>query len=60
MKSVQLPAHAVSKNQTVTIVADKTSVTDTLYSQISEALVAKQLKVVDEGLKQIIPSQSIN
>jgi len=49
VKSVQLPAHTVSKNQTVTIVADKTSVTDTLYSQISESLVAKQLKVVDEG-----------
>ncbi len=49
VKSVQLPAHAVSKNQTVVIVADKTSVTDTLYTQLTEALTAKQLKVVAEG-----------
>jgi len=49
VKSVQLPAHTVSKNQTVMIVADKTSVTDTLYSQLTEALTAKQLKVVAEG-----------
>lgn len=47
VKSVQLPAHAVKKNQTVTIVADKTSVTDTLYKQISDALIEKQLKVIE-------------
>ncbi len=49
VKSVQLPAHAVSKNQTVVIVADKTSVTDTLYGQLTEALAAKQLNVVKEA-----------
>ena len=44
VKSVQLPAHTVNANQTVAIVADKTSVTDTLYAQLTEALNEKQLK----------------
>ena len=49
VKSVQLPAHTVNANQTVAIVADKTSVTDTLYAQLTEALNEKQLKVVQNG-----------
>ncbi len=46
VKSVQLPAHTVNKNQTVMIIADNTSVTDTLYTQLTEALTAKRLNVV--------------
>ncbi|WP_404340598.1 hypothetical protein [Pseudoalteromonas mariniglutinosa] len=45
VKSVQLPAHNVNRHQTVKIIADKTSVTDTLFTQITEALNTKQLKV---------------
>lgn len=48
VKSVQLPAHKVSRNQTVKIVTDKASVTDTLLSQISQALNEKQLKVTSK------------
>lgn len=49
VKSVQLPAHTVSRNQTVTIIADQASVTDTLYKQISDALTALNLRVVEQG-----------
>ncbi|WP_372760324.1 hypothetical protein [Pseudoalteromonas sp.] len=45
VKSVQLPAHKVKRNQTVKIITDKASVTDTLLAQISQALNDKQLKV---------------
>ncbi|WP_405601461.1 MULTISPECIES: hypothetical protein [unclassified Pseudoalteromonas] len=45
VKSVQLPAHKIQFNQTVKIVSDKASMTDTLLSQISQALNEKQLKV---------------
>ena len=45
VKSVQLPAHNVKKNQTVRVIVDRASVTDTLVSQISQALIDKQLKV---------------
>lgn len=46
VKSVQLPAHQIKRNQTVSISADKASVTDTLYTQISDALKEKNLKVI--------------
>ncbi|KTF16347.1 hypothetical protein [Pseudoalteromonas sp. H105] len=49
VKSVQLPAHKVKRNQTVSIIADNTSVTDTLYTQITDALNAIQLNVVSKG-----------
>ncbi len=49
VKSVQLPAHKVKRNQTVKIVADKTSVTDTLFSQIADALKDINLNVVTQG-----------
>ncbi len=45
VKSVQLPAHTIKRNQTVKVVVDRASVTDTLASQISQALNDKQLKV---------------
>lgn len=45
VKSVQLPAHQVKQNQTVNVIVDRASVTDTLVSQISRALNDKQLKV---------------
>ncbi len=50
VKSVQLPAHKVTRNQTVRIVADQASVTDTLFMQISDALKAVNLRVVDQGV----------
>lgn len=50
VKSVQLPAHKVSRNQTVRIVADKASVTDTLFKQISDAITAINLRVVEQGV----------
>lgn len=49
VKSVQLPAHKVLQNQTVKIITDKASVTDTLLSQISQALNDKQLKVTSKN-----------
>ncbi|ALS32272.1 hypothetical protein PTRA_a0989 [Pseudoalteromonas translucida KMM 520] len=49
VKSVQLPAHKVMKNQTVKIVTDRVSVTDTLLAQISQALNDKQLKVTTKN-----------
>ena len=49
VKSVQLPAHEITRNQTVQIIADKTSVTDTLYQQITDALTTMNLRVVDQG-----------
>jgi len=54
VKSVQLPAHKVSKNQTVKIVTDKASVTDTLLSQISDTLSQKQLTVTNEANSDFI------
>ncbi|XQF93371.1 hypothetical protein ACOBV9_05235 [Pseudoalteromonas espejiana] len=47
VKSVQLPAHKVMRNQTVRITTDKASVTDTLLKQITQALSDKSLKVTD-------------
>lgn len=49
VKSVQLPAHPVKRNQTVKIVATNTSVTDTLYQQLTDALADKQLQVTDNA-----------
>ena len=49
VKSVQLPAHKVSRNQTVKIITGKASVTDTLLAQISQALSEKQLKVTTKN-----------
>ncbi|KDC53374.1 hypothetical protein [Pseudoalteromonas sp. S3431] len=49
VKSVQLPAHKVIKNQTVKIISDKASLTDTLLSQISQALNDKALKVTTKN-----------
>lgn len=49
VKSVQLPAHKVKRNQTVNIISDNSSVTDTLYSQITDALKAIDLNVVTQG-----------
>ena len=49
VKSVQLPAHKVLRNQTVKIITDKASVTDKLLSQISQALNDKQLKVTTKN-----------
>jgi len=49
VKSVQLPAHKVVRNQTVKIITDKASVTDKLLSQISQALNDKQLKVTTKN-----------
>lgn len=50
VKSVQLPAHKVTRNQTVRIVADKASVTDTLFTQIRDAITAIDLRVADQGV----------
>lgn len=47
VKSVQLPAHKVTRGQTVRITTDKASVTDTLLKQITQALNDKGLEVTD-------------
>ncbi|CAM4068423.1 hypothetical protein PSOS111911_00055 [Pseudoalteromonas ostreae] len=49
VKSVQLPAHKITRNQTVQVIADKASVTDTLFKQITDALTTMNLRVVDQG-----------
>jgi PBP1b-binding outer membrane lipoprotein LpoB len=49
VKSVQLPAHKITRNQTVRVVADKASVTDTLFKQITDALTTMSLRVVEQG-----------
>ncbi|MFC3032236.1 hypothetical protein ACFOEE_06885 [Pseudoalteromonas fenneropenaei] len=48
VKSVQLPAHPIAEADTVRIVANKVSLTDTLAQQIAVALQAKGLKVQDD------------
>ncbi|MBQ4831720.1 hypothetical protein J8L70_00525 [Pseudoalteromonas sp. MMG010] len=48
VKSVQLPAHDVSRNQTVFIATDKASVTDKLLEQISDSLTEKHLIVSEK------------
>lgn len=49
VKSVQLPAHKITRNQTVKVVADKASVTDTLFKQITDALTTMNLRVIEQG-----------
>ena len=46
IKSVQLPAHPIKKNNTVRIVSDKVSKTDTLKAQLIQSLNTKGLKIV--------------
>ncbi|MBD1582274.1 hypothetical protein [Pseudoalteromonas sp. S16_S37] len=48
IKSVQLPAHPIEKNNTVRIVADKVAMTDTLKSHLEQALQKQGLKVVEK------------
>jgi hypothetical protein len=49
VKSVQLPAHNIVRNQRVYIATDKASVTDTLLAQISQALTDKNLLVSEKA-----------
>jgi hypothetical protein len=56
VKSVQLPAHRVQKNQSVKISTNKASVTDTLLSQISQSLNEKKLKVTTKNNSDYILS----
>lgn len=46
IKSVQLPAHPIEKNNTVRIVSDKVGMTDTLKAHLIAALNKKNLKIV--------------
>ncbi len=56
VKSVQLPAHKLKRNQSIKIVADKTSVTDTLKKQISDALEMINLRVTEQNNSDYILS----
>lgn len=46
IKSVQLPAHPIQQTNTVRIVSDKVSMTDTLKTQLIKALTDKGLRIV--------------
>lgn len=48
IKSVQLPAHPIEKNNTVRIVADKVAMTDTLKSYITQSLKNQGLSVTEK------------
>jgi hypothetical protein len=54
IKSVQLPAHPIKTHNTVRIVTDKVSMTDTLKAQLIKALNSKGLEIVESSIADYI------